>query len=87
LREAKRSKPELAKFIEEFPKEGGDAYIAAHFAALPKISVDYAIMEKAERVTVAEARFDWTTWGAGRHSGAFARRRPRQYAARSGGDS
>jgi mannose-1-phosphate guanylyltransferase len=64
LREAKRSKPELAKFIEEFPKKGGEAYIAEKFPGLPKISVDYAIMEKAERVTVAEARFDWDDMGS-----------------------
>src|SRR5271156_1103134 len=64
LREAKRSQPELARFIEDFPKENGDAYIAAHFPALPKISVDYAIMEKAERVAVAEARFDWDDMGS-----------------------
>jgi mannose-1-phosphate guanylyltransferase len=64
LREAKRSKPELAAFIEGFPKEKGEAYIAAHFPTLPKISVDYAIMEKAERVTVAEARFDWDDMGS-----------------------
>ena len=64
MREAKRSKPELATFIEDFPKDKADAYIAAHFAALPKISVDYAIMEKAERVTVAEARFDWDDMGS-----------------------
>jgi mannose-1-phosphate guanylyltransferase len=64
LHEAKRSKPELATFIEDFPKENGDAYIASHFAALPKISVDYAIMEKAEHVTVAEARFDWDDMGS-----------------------
>ncbi len=64
LREAKRSLPELATFIEEFPKENGLAYIAAKFAGLPKISVDYAIMEKAERVAVAEARFDWDDMGS-----------------------
>jgi mannose-1-phosphate guanylyltransferase len=64
LREAKRSKPELATFIEEFPKTDGEAYIANHFPTLPKISVDYAIMEKAERVTVAEARFDWDDMGS-----------------------
>ena len=64
LREAKRSKPELATFIEEYPKQNGEAYIASHFPALPKISVDYAIMEKAERVTVAEARFDWDDMGS-----------------------
>ena len=64
LREAKRLKPELAAFIEGFPKKDGDKYIAEKFPALPKISVDYAIMEKAERVTVAEARFDWDDMGS-----------------------
>src|SRR5471032_698990 len=64
LREARRSQPGLAAFIEDFPKENGEAYIAAHFPSLPKISVDYAIMEKAERVAVAEARFDWDDMGS-----------------------
>jgi mannose-1-phosphate guanylyltransferase len=64
LREAKRSQPELARFIEEFPKTGIDAYIAEKFPALPKISVDYAIMEKAEKVAVVEARFDWDDVGS-----------------------
>jgi mannose-1-phosphate guanylyltransferase len=64
LREARRSKPELVPFVENFPKGKNEAYIAQHFPALPKISVDYAIMEKAERVTVAEARFDWDDMGS-----------------------
>jgi mannose-1-phosphate guanylyltransferase len=64
LREAKRSKPELATFIEGFPKQGGEAYIAEKFPALPKISVDYAIMEKAEKIVMAEARFDWDDMGS-----------------------
>src|SRR5271170_3843494 len=64
LREARRSKPELVPFIEKFPKQNQEAYIAEHFPALPKISVDYAIMEKAEKVTVAEARFDWDDMGS-----------------------
>ena len=44
----------------------GDAttYLAEKFPALPKISVDYAIMEKAARVVVAEARFDWDDVGS-----------------------
>jgi mannose-1-phosphate guanylyltransferase len=64
MREAQRSKPELIPFIENFPKKNPEAYLAEHFAALPKISVDYAIMEKAEHVTVAEARFDWDDMGS-----------------------
>jgi len=64
LREARRSQPELVPFIENFPKENWDAYLAEQFPKLPKISVDYAIMEKAERVAVAEARFDWDDMGS-----------------------
>jgi len=39
----------LADFIEEFPSAPGAAedYIKNKFPLLPKISVDYAIMEKA----------------------------------------
>jgi mannose-1-phosphate guanylyltransferase len=64
LREAKRLKPELAEFVERFPKKDYGAYLAEKFPVLPKISVDYAIMEKASRVTVAEARFDWDDMGS-----------------------
>jgi mannose-1-phosphate guanylyltransferase len=64
LREAKRLKPELGEFVESFPKKDFAGYIAEKFAALPKISVDYAIMEKASSVTVAEARFDWDDMGS-----------------------
>ncbi len=64
LREAKRSLPALVPFIENFPKEKSEAYLTEHFPALPKISVDYAIMEQAERVAVAEARFDWDDIGS-----------------------
>ena len=64
LREAKRSIPELVPFIEHFPKGDCEGYLAETFAGLPKISVDYAIMEKAESVTVAEARFDWDDLGS-----------------------
>ncbi len=64
LREARRSQPELAPFIEHFPKSNWDGYLAEKFPELPKKSVDYAIMEKAERVTMAEARFDWDDLGS-----------------------
>ncbi|HUB68316.1 MAG TPA: sugar phosphate nucleotidyltransferase [Candidatus Methylacidiphilales bacterium] len=64
LHEARRLKPELAAFIEAFPKKGRDAYLKKNFPQLPKISVDYAIMEKAAQVAVAEARFDWDDVGS-----------------------
>jgi len=37
------------------------------FASLPDISIDYALMERSERVAVVPARFDWSdigSWGA-----------------------
>ena len=64
LREAQRSQPELAQFIESFPKQNPGAYIEEKFPALTKISVDYAIMEKAEKIVMAEARFDWDDVGS-----------------------
>ena len=38
--------------------------LAERFPELPKISIDYAIMEKAERVLVVEAGFDWDDVGS-----------------------
>ena len=67
LREARRSAPSLADFIENFPKGETASYLAERFPALPKISVDYAILEKAEKVFAIRAEFDWDdvgTWTA-----------------------
>jgi len=36
----------------------------AAFAALPDISVDYAVMEKADRVAIVPATFDWNDIGS-----------------------
>lgn len=70
LKEARRHAPALATFIEGFPTDTAaqGAYLKEHFPELPKISVDYAIMEKAEEdVICARAAFDWDdvgTWTA-----------------------
>jgi mannose-1-phosphate guanylyltransferase len=64
LREAQRQRPELARFIEEFPRKKFDDFLAREFPKLPKISVDYALMEKAERVAMTTARFDWDDVGS-----------------------
>jgi mannose-1-phosphate guanylyltransferase len=68
LAEAERSTPTLAKFIREFPSGDFNAYLAAKFPTLePKVSLDYAIMEKARAVETVVANFDWDdvgTWVA-----------------------
>ena len=40
-----------------------DALLADHYPGLEKISVDYAIIEKADRVVMLEASFDWDDVG------------------------
>lgn len=63
LAEAERQAPELASFIREFPAGDPKAFLAARFSTLPKISVDYAIMEKAAVVETSLAKFDWDDVG------------------------
>jgi mannose-1-phosphate guanylyltransferase len=64
LTECKKHQPDLEKFILEFPKGDHGPYLAERFPLLPKISVDYAIMEHAARVVALIARFDWDDVGS-----------------------
>ena len=64
LAEAELHTPKLAKFIREFPAGDPRAYLAARFLTLiPKVSVDYAILEKAAAVETLIAEFDWDDVG------------------------
>ncbi|HVS50966.1 MAG TPA: sugar phosphate nucleotidyltransferase [Opitutaceae bacterium] len=63
LGEAERSAPELAAFIREFPAANWSGFLAERFPRLHKISVDYAIMEKARCVETLLAKFDWDDVG------------------------
>jgi mannose-1-phosphate guanylyltransferase len=67
LREFNRHAPELADFISQAraPKNFEKA-LRERFSKLPHISLDYAIMEKADRVLVVEASFDWDDIGSWR---------------------
>lgn len=63
--ELTRHAPELAAFVGRMRTAGDlDALLASDFPKLPKISVDYAIMEKAARVLELEAGFDWDDVGS-----------------------
>jgi mannose-1-phosphate guanylyltransferase len=65
LSEFNRHAPELADFISQV-RSSKDLEKVLHerFAKLPRISFDYAIMEKADRVLVVEASFDWDDVGS-----------------------
>jgi mannose-1-phosphate guanylyltransferase len=57
--------PQLAGFISEMRKSNDlNATIDAQFPQLTPISIDYALMEKAERVLNIEATFDWDDVGS-----------------------
>jgi mannose-1-phosphate guanylyltransferase len=60
-----RYAPELGHFIERWHEAGNrETLLREEFPRLPKISIDYAIMEKANHVLVVEAAFDWDDVGS-----------------------
>ena len=65
LRELSAQIPALADFVSQIRgAEDFTATLAEKFPRLPKISIDYAIMENAARVLVLEAGFDWDDVGS-----------------------
>ncbi len=57
--------PELAKFVSELRGSSDlNATVAAQFPKLNPISIDYALMENADRVLNIEATFDWDDVGS-----------------------
>jgi len=52
---------------EVFNTPDEEAYITANFPACPSISIDFAVLEKADNVYVECANFGWSdlgTWGS-----------------------
>lgn len=67
LGEFNRHAPELADFISQLrAPDNFNTVLRERFSKLPQISFDYAIMEKADRVLVIEAEFDWDDIGSWR---------------------
>jgi len=65
LSEFNRQSPEFADFISQLrAPENFEKTLRERFHELPKISFDYAIMERADRVLVVEADFDWDDVGS-----------------------
>ncbi len=64
VRELSQHAPEFSDFISELRKSDDVAATIAHqFPKLTKLSIDYALMEKASRVLNVEATFDWDDVG------------------------
>lgn len=63
--ELTRCQPLLAAFINELRTSHDlPGTLQAQFARLPKISIDYALFERASRVLNIEATFDWDDVGS-----------------------
>lgn len=57
----------LNRYRDAMGKPGAEEMLVKFFPGLKKISIDYAIMEKAENVCMVKADFDWDdlgTWNA-----------------------
>lgn len=54
----------LAEFVTRLRMGDFASLLRTAFPTLPKISIDYAVMEKAGRVLVVEADFDWDDVGS-----------------------
>ncbi|HSJ04737.1 MAG TPA: mannose-1-phosphate guanylyltransferase [Verrucomicrobium sp.] len=64
--------PELAQFISELATTSDfHATVNARFPKLTKLSIDYALMEKAPKVQNVEATFDWDDVGNWTSVGAY----------------
>ena len=65
LEECGRQQPELKTFINGFPpSNAATSYLRDTFPKLPKISVDFAIMENALNVVAVIAEYDWDDVGS-----------------------
>lgn len=72
LSEFNRHAPELADFISQMRAPGNwERALRDRFSKLPIISFDYAILEKADRVLMVEASFDWDDVGSWRAVAAY----------------
>lgn len=64
--------PQLAEFIARFTATPDQAeFIRREFPALTPISIDFALMEKADRVLNFEASFDWDDVGSWLSVGSY----------------
>lgn len=66
LGEMERFVPDVVAAVRAaLPGQGSGAHgLGAAFVAAPRISIDYAVMEKSDRVWVLPAAFEWSDLGA-----------------------
>lgn len=56
--------PQVLAPLEHAVQRGTPAALRAAYAVIPSISIDYGVLERAERVAVVRARFAWSDVGS-----------------------
>lgn len=67
MREMQSARPDIASSViamAEAMRAGDDKRVVEIFEALENVAIDYALMEKAEKVVMARAEFPWDDVGA-----------------------
>lgn len=67
LEEIRAHAPEIARALGDGPARPGDwdaAALERYYAAVPSISIDFAVMERSKRALVARAGFAWDDVGS-----------------------
>lgn len=64
LTNASRVHADATRAMADALAKGDTAEVDSIFASLPDISIDYALMERAERVVMTKAAFDWDDVGS-----------------------
>lgn len=64
ITEIKKLAPEIFKVMEEFDFEKSNKIEYNLFDKMPNISIDYAIMEKSDKITLVKLESDWNDLGS-----------------------
>ena len=64
LKEIDAFAPEITSLLEQFDFTETDIVPYTLFEKMPNISIDYAVMEKSERITMVELECDWKDLGS-----------------------
>ena len=67
LKEIRAHAPEIASALEGMPRPGepgSEQALERYYAAVPSISIDYAVMERTRNAMVVPARFGWDDLGS-----------------------
>ena len=64
LEQIKKLQPQIAKIAEDFDFTDSDSIPFTEFDKMPSISIDYAVMEKSDKIALVKLESDWNDLGS-----------------------